>query len=95
MKDKALTERNRVMKDKRILFEHLTPDMLEGVAGGVITPECEKGLRMDIAAAKSDGFSMEETIGFIMNNSDMDMLSRLGTTPEELADYARAHWDEL
>ena len=83
------------MKDGRILFENLTADMLDGIAGGVITPECESGLRADIGLAKSEGYSLEETIGFIMNYSDMDTLARLGATPEELADYARAHWDEI
>lgn len=82
------------MADKKAFFEELAPDMLEGVAGGVITPETEILLRLDLAEVKKR-YTFDEAIDIILKYSDKHELSELGTTPEEVADYARTHWGDI
>ena len=69
-------------------FEELSLDALENVSGGDV--------RVNIAAAKADGYSMQEVIDAI-NSFDEETVQEIlenGSSPEEMIQYVIANWDK-
>ena len=76
-------------------LERLTPDMLEGVAGG-LTPDVESQLRAGIAEEKASGTSKNLIILVLSNDDEYRAeLSAAGIDPDEVIAFVNAHWDEI
>ena len=84
------------MADKKEFFELLTPEMLEGVAGGM-TDDVRLSLRTRLADCKAAGESKDEIISDTLDCcwTSREEWAAVGTTPEEVAAYINECWDTL
>ena len=83
------------MAANNVFFEKLTPDMLEGVAGG-LSPDVESQLREGLAEEKKYGQSKTAIIYCLTNDEDYRAgLAEMGIDADEIIAFVNAHWDEL
>ena len=83
-----------IMSDNKAFFEHLTPDMLEGVSGGTGTPTSDKVFQSLIVACKKGGKSKDDLAKYFMNAEALYNTKGMeGVTPEDALQYLDEHWD--
>lgn len=73
----------------------LSVEDLEGVAGGVITPEGEAKLRWGLGIAKSQGLTMKEVIDLVPTYYNIFHSQFPDTTAEEAIDLIEKIWDTI
>ena len=72
------------------LFEKLSPDMLEGVSGGM-SKALENALLADIADCKAEGISKADYLAYFASASDEEF-AEAGTSREEFLGFIKANW---
>lgn len=82
------------MDEKLAQFE-LSPEALELIAGGVIGESEEAVLRKLMKLFKDDNMGLEWSIRNTAPFAGDKNTSLASSSPAEVTEYMRAHWDEI
>lgn len=83
------------MKDEKWIREKLTPELLEGIAGGM-SEHAEADFAIFLKSAKAGGFKKESVIKiFLETECDPGIYANYDSNKEEMIAFIDRVWDSL